>query len=178
MLPGITVLKDNILALPTSDNLVTAVPDFVAVIANWTNQLQAGPDGTPGIFTFGNAAMSAILETLVPVDDNSWIPIFANAWQAGILAGVVAPSTVTNSVWIGSGTKDTETSASPASTITTISAAKALLISELANVVPDNTAPLALATAINDATQALIFTVIGLGPPPTFTPIPLTFNAQ
>jgi hypothetical protein len=178
MLPSITIFKNNILALTPTDNILTAIPPFVGVIADFTNQLQAGPNGTAGIFTFGNAAMITILETQVPVDDSSWIPNFADAWEAGILTGTVAASTVTESVWIGSGTKDTETSASPASTITTISAAKALLISELANVVPDNTAPLALATAINDATQALIFTVIGLGPPPTFTPIPLTFNAQ
>ena len=35
-----------------------------------------------------------------------------------------------------------------------------------------------LANAIHSAASSLIFTCIGLGPPPTSAPIPLTFTAQ
>jgi hypothetical protein len=178
MLPSVATLSNNILALTPSASITSAIPLFVAVIADWTNQLQAGSGGTPGIFTFGNAAMIALLETQAPVADSSWIANFASAWEAGITTGVITPSTVTNSAWAGSGDVDSQTSPSPASTIATIPAATAVLMAELANVVPDDTAPMALATAINAATLALSFTCIGLSAPPVFAPIPLTFPAQ
>jgi hypothetical protein len=171
-------LSNNLLALSPSSNLFTAIPIFVGVIANFMNEVQAGPTGTVGIFTFGNAAMIAAMEAMTPVSDNSWIPIFANAWEAGVVSGVITPSTVTNSIWIGSGNKDTETSPSPSSTITTLSAAKAVLIAGLETAQPDITEPITFATAIRNATLAFEFTCIGLGSPPLFTPIPIVIAAE
>lgn len=177
-LPSVTSLKNDILALSPTTNQVQGVTDFVNVVANFTNQVQAGSGGTPGILIFGNTAMISILLTQVPVSDNSWISTFVNAWQAGITTSVITPSTVTNAAWTGSGNKDTNTSPSAATTIPTIAAAAAVLTAQLANVVPDSTAPLALAQALSDATLALSFICIGLGPGPSFTPIPITFPAQ
>jgi uncharacterized transporter YbjL len=177
-LPSAQTLSNNILALAPSSITDVAIPLFVDVIANFTNEVQAGPDGTPGILTFGNAAMVTAMEAMVPVADSSWIPIFADAWEAGITTGIITPGTVTDPAWLGSGNKDTETLASPATTIITLSAAKAILISGLMSAMPDNTAPLAFATAIYNATLAFQFECIGLGVAPTFIPIPIVFPAQ
>lgn len=177
-LPSVSTLSNNLLALTPSDSILSAIPPFVGVIADFMNQVQANPGGSVGIFTLGNAAMIAAIEAMVPVADNSWIPIFADAWEAGVTAGVIAPSTVTDSVWLGSDDKDTETSPSPTTTIVTLAAAKTVLISGLTTAMPDINEPIAFATAISNATLAFSFQCIGLGPPPTFTPIPVTFSAQ
>lgn len=177
-LPTASTLSDNLLALTPSDTIDGAIPPFVGVIADFTNEVQAGPDGTVGVLTFGNAAMIAAMEAMTRVPDNSWIPIFADAWEAGITTSVITPSTVTDSVWSGSGDKDTETSPSPTTTITTIAAAKAVLIAGLTTAEPDDNEPIAFATAIYNATLALSFTCIGLGPPPALPPISIVFPAQ
>jgi len=178
VLPSAEDFKNSILALTPTKDASAGVKAFVKVVADFTNTVQGGPTGTPGILTFGNSAMEAILLTMQPVKDSSWIMPFANAWEAGILTSVIAAGTVSEPVWIGSGGFDIATLPSAAATITTIPVAKALLIVELANVVGNSDAPLPLAKAIRDATLALIFNVIGLGPPPTFTPIPIPVSAQ
>jgi hypothetical protein len=157
---------------------VAGVTAFVNVIATFTNQVQAGSAGTSGIFTFGNAAMISILLTQQPVSDNSWAPKFANAWQAGILAGTIAPRTVTNAKWLVSDV-DTLTVASPAVTITNVSAAKAALEASLLSITATPDSPLPLATAIRNATLSFTFNCIGIGGT-ILTPvtIPLPFSAQ
>ena len=177
MLPSASSLKDQLKALQPTQNAVQGITDFVTVISSFTNQVQAGPTGTPGILTFGNAAMVSIMMTMQPVKDNSWIPNFANAWAAGLLAGICTPGTVTDPAWIGS-VVDIMTLPSATATIPNISAAKAALMSELANVGPTDDAPLPLATAIRNATLQLQFLCIGLGPQPALLPIPLPFSAQ
>ncbi len=175
MLPTAESLKDSLLALSPSSDPVSAVNAFVKVIADFTAKAQGGPLGIPGIITFGNAAMASLLLAMPPVMDNSWIVPFANAWQAGILASIITPGTITNPIWIGS-TVDVATLPSAAATILTLPAATAILISGLASVVPDSNAPLPLATAIRDATLALVFNAIGLGA--LEVPIPVPTAAQ
>lgn len=173
MLPPVPVLANNILALPTTTSALTGMTNFVGVISAFMNQVQGGPLGTPGIFTLGNPAMIALLAAMPPVADNSWIVSFANAMETGILTGLITPATVTNPVWLGSGTKDTVTLPTPVATITTIALAKATLIAELASATASNNPPVPFAQAIKDCTMAFIFTCIGLGPPPTFLPTPI-----
>lgn len=173
MLPAVSVLANNILALPTTTSANTGMTNFVGVIAAFMNQVQGGPLGTPGIFTLGNAAMIAALSAMLPVANNSWIMSFANALETGILTGLITPGTVTNPAWLGSGNLDTVTLPTPAATITTIALAKATLIAALASATAGNNPPVPFAQAINDATLAFIFTCIGLGPPPTFLPTPI-----
>ena len=177
MLPSAEDLKRSLLNLAPTKDAVSGVKAFVKVIADFSNQIQGGPLGTPGILTFGNEAMEAILLTMQPVKDDSWIIPFSNSWEAGILTSIIASGTVTNPIWLGS-IVDVATLPSAAATILTLPAAKAVLIAELANVKPDSNAPLPLATAIRDATLALVFNAIGLGAPPTFTPIPVPTPAQ
>jgi hypothetical protein len=177
MLPTASSFKDSLLALSPTKDQAEGVNNFVNAVADFSNQVQAGSTGTPGILTFGNSAMVAILLTQHPVKDSSWIMPFANAWEAGILASVITPGTVTGPAWIGS-VVDVDTLPSAADTITTLSAAKAILISGLGNVAPTSDAPLPLATAIRNATLALTFNCIGLGAPPDFTPIPIPIPAE
>lgn len=178
MLESQDALAAQLLALPPVKDQLQGVTNFVNVIANFTNQVQAGSSGSVGILTFSNAAMIAILMTQQPVGDNSWIPKFADAWYAGVASGTITPGTVTDATWDVS-IVDIDTSPSPAATITTLSAAKSLLMSELAQVVPTQTAPILMAKAIRDATLAFTFLCIGLKkPPPTGTDFPISFPAQ
>jgi hypothetical protein len=178
MLPSSDDLKQSILNLSPSKDAVSGVTAFVKVIADFTNMVQGGPLGTPGILTFGNEAMIAMMLQMQPVKDASWIPKFADAWEEGILTSIITPGTISNpAIWLGS-IVDVATLPTAAATILTLPAAKAVLTAELANVKPDSNAPLPLATAIRDATLALVFNAIGLGPPPTFTPIPVPTSAE
>jgi len=141
------------------------------------NQVQASPLGTPGILTMNEPVMVSILMTQQPVANSSWISGFASAFEAGLLASVITPGTVTNPAWIGSGSLDILTLPSGAATIVTIPAAKAALTASLQMVTSSNSPPMPLAQAIHDATLLLQFTCIGLGPPPVFPPIPIVLSA-
>ncbi len=178
MLPTEQQFSNSLSALSLPLDKVEAVNDFVTAVANFTNLVQAGPTGNPGILKFGNAAMAALLLQMPPVTDESWIPQFANAWQAGLFTSTITPGTVTNVLWIGSGGLDILTVPSPIVTIPTLAVAKDLLMALLATVTITPDAPLPFATAIRTATLALEFTCIGLGPPPTFTPIPIILPAE
>jgi hypothetical protein len=178
VLPTAESFANSLLALTPTTDPVEGITKFVQAVAAFTNQVQAGPTGTPGILTFGNAAMIAAILAMQPVQDSSWIAPFVNAWQSGILTSIIAPGTVTDAVWLGSGSLDTETLPSAAATITTIPAAAAVLTSELATIIPVAGAPIQFATAIRDATLALTFNCIGLGTPPALVPIPILFPAQ
>lgn len=177
MLPTANTLANDLLALTPSDNAITAITAFVGILANFINLVQAGPTGTPGILTFGNAAMITALLSMQPVDDNSWLNNFGNAFEAGLNSSVITPGTVTLPVWVGSSV-DVATSSSPTATILTIAASRALLISGLTTCQPTDSAPIEFATAFRNAALALEFNCIGLGSPPTFTPIPVTLNAE
>lgn len=172
MLPSAEDLKKSLLNLAPSLDPVSGVKAFVKVIGDFTDLVQGGPLGTPGILTFGNEAMAALMLQMQPVKDDSWIPKFADAWEEGILTSVITAGTISNPLWLGS-LVDVATLPSAAATILTLPAAKAVLIAELANVKPDSNAPLPLATAIRDATLALVFNAIGLGVAPVFVPIPI-----
>jgi len=176
MLPSYTVLAHNILNLSPTTSANTGMTNLTAQIADFMNQVQAA-GGEPGIFALAQSVVVAALAALPPVSDNSWINGFANAFEAGVTAAIITPGTVTNAAWIGSSGIDVNTLPS-ASTITTIAAAKAQLISDLANVTSSNNPPYPLAQAISDATLKFIFLCIGLGPPPTFVPIPLPLAAE
>ena len=177
MLPGVDTLVNNLLALKPTTDKVQGIQNFVAVVAAYTNQVQAGSDGTPGIFTFNQPAMVAGLMSQQPVADNSWISNFVSAWRAGVLAATITPGTVTDPSWLGSVT-DTLTSAAVESTIPNVGAAAAALTSGLNSVSAQNNPPRPLAQALHDAVASFEFLCIGLGPPPTLAPIPKTFGAQ
>lgn len=170
--------KNFILSLPPTRDSVEGVNNFVTVIANFTNSVQAGPTGSPGILTFGNSAMISALLTMQPVKDNSWIQRFADAWESGITTSIITPGTVIEPVWLGSAGLDIATVPSASATILTIPTAKAGLITELSTSDLLSNSPLPLATAIRNATLALVFNCIGLGPPPFFVPIPIPLSAQ
>ena len=178
MLDSANTLKSNISALSPNTNKIVAIDAFVQVIADFTNQVQAGSNGTAGIFTFDNTSMATPLYSQGPVSDNSWMSDFADAWEAGINGGTITPGTVTDPSWIGSGNSDTNTATSVASTIPNIAAAKATLMSGLNNCTATNNPPQPFAEAIRDATLALNFVCIGLGAPPILPTIAITFAAQ
>jgi hypothetical protein len=178
MLPSVQSLADNIKALPTTLIPIVGATNFVGVVADFMNQVQAGSTGHAGIFTLNQAVIIATLFEFRPVSDNSWIEPFADIMATGITASIITSGTVTEPVWIGSGLLDTETLPAAASTITTIAEAKEQLITDLQNVVANNNSPAPLAQAISDCTLKFVFLCIGLGPPPTFIPIPIPLDAQ
>ncbi len=178
MLDPATSLKSDLLALSPTMIPIVGITNFVGVIANYMNTVQGGSMGTPGIFTLNNPAMIAGLSALVPVNDNSWIVPFTLAFQAACLAAVITPATVTNPVWIGSGSLDVATLPIGAATITTIPVAVVDLTAKLMSAQPDSTAPLTMSEGVHDATLDFIFTCIGLAAPPALTPIPIPTQAQ
>lgn len=176
-LPSTNSLALNILALPTTIIPLTGVGNLISVLSSFTNQVQAGPTGSPGIFTFNGPITIPLIVAMPPVADNSWIPVFAAAMIAGITAGTITPGTVTNPAWLGS-VVDVNTSPSAVATISTIAVAQATLISKLASATANNNPPYPFAEAIRDAILEFIFICIGLGPGPAFTPIPIPIPAQ
>ena len=178
MLPSSDVLKNDILGLSLTDDKIQGITNLVAVIANYMNQVQGGPTGTPGIFALAEPDMVAILSTLELVTDNSWVSTFADAFQAGCEMAVITPGTVSNPEWLGSGGLDIATSPTGAATITTIAAAVSDLSSQLMDAKPDSDAPGPMAKAIHDATLDFVFTCIGLSAPPALAPIPIPTSAQ
>ena len=171
MLDPASTLNTALLALsPTVDKHAGCVA-FVNVIGDFMDKVNA-LGGIPGILTINRPAYVALLETQVPVSDNSWMAPFANAWMEGVAQGIITPGTVTNPAWTAS-TVDIATLPSPAVTITTLSSAEVDLQSSLTNVKADNTAALPLATDIRNATLEFIFTCIGIVIPAVPLPIPL-----
>lgn len=178
MLPSQTTLANNILALSPTTDEVAGLTSLVGVLADFMNQVQGGADGTVGIFTLDNPTVIAALSTLAPVDDNSWVAAFTTAFLSGVTAGVITPGTVTNSAWIGSGDKDTQTSPSAASTITTLSAFESTLMAGLNSATAENNPPQLFAGAFRDSTLEFQFECIGLGSPPVLPPIPIMIAAE
>jgi hypothetical protein len=178
MLPSVNSLSSNILALPPTTDITAGMTSLVGVISDFMDQVQGGATGTPGIFTLANSLVITALSELTPVADSSWISGFANALESGITAAIITPGTVTNPAWSGSGNLDVATLPTGAATITTISAAKAALMSGLASATAGNNPAVPFAQAISDCTLAFVFTCIGLGPPPTEAPTPIPVSAE
>ena len=124
MLESVSSLKSQLEALPESDSSIVAATNFIGVVATFSNAVQAGSEGTVGIFLYNNATAIPLIASLPPVDDNSWIVNFADAIEAGVITGVITPGTVTDPAWAGGSDTDTSTSPSPSSTITTLASAK------------------------------------------------------
>lgn len=122
--------------------------------------------------------MVSALSSLTPVNDNSWVSTFTNAFRLGCAGATISSSTVTNVLWLGSTSLDSATLPTGATTITTLSAAISSLTGQLNTVKPDQDSPLALSTAIHDAILSFKFNCIGLGVGPAFTPIPVLTSAQ
>jgi len=162
MLTPASTLNSAILALAPSDDKGAAITAFVAVIAEYMNQVQGGSDGTVGILTVSQSAMYNVFITQAPVADSSWINTFAEAWYQGVAQGTITPGTVTNSAWSGGSTTDTETQSTGMAVIANLATAQALLTSELAAATYGNNPALPFATAVRDATLACTFTCIGL----------------
>jgi len=174
MLPSVSDLNNKFLALPPTNSGIEGVTQFVKVVADFMNQMQAGSGGTPGIFTYNNAVAIALLLTLQEVSDNSWIIPFANAIHAGSSAAILASGTVTNPAWTAS-LKDVLPPVNMG-----LAAALPVLISGLQNVTSSNNPAMPMAQAISDYAKAFIFLVTGLvlAPPGPPIPLPLPFPAQ
>jgi hypothetical protein len=174
MLPSVSDLNNKILALRPTTSEIEGVTQFVKVIADFMNQMQAGSVGMPGIFTYNNAVAIALLQVLPEVADNSWIIPFANAIHAGSSAASLSPGTVTNPAW----TASLVDVLPPVNT--GLAAALPVLISGLQKVTSLNNPAMPMAQAISDYAKAFIFLVTGLvlAPPGPPIPLPLPFPAK
>jgi hypothetical protein len=174
MLPGVSSLNSQLLALPPVGTSVAGATQFVNCIATYMNQVQGGPTGSPGIFTYMNAPAIAAIQALSPVADNSWITNFANAIHTGSTSATLVPGTITNPAWTSS-----LVDIGPVS-ITTLAAALSTLISGLNAVTSGNNPAMPMAQAIHDYVAAFVFQTTGLIADPPNAPIPLilTFPAQ
>lgn len=173
MLDGIEALRSKFLAMPEAYTSIEGATHFVNIIGDYFDKVQAGPTGSPGIFTYTRPPVIAAIMALQPVADNSWIPQFANAIHLGSLAGILVPGTVTlPAVWLVS---VTDIVSPPV--IITLGAALSVLMGELGDVTSLDDPPRKLAKAIHDYISAFIFLCTGLGgtiisPVPIPVPIP------
>lgn len=173
-LPSVSSLNNQLLALPPVLTSVAGATQFVNCIADYMNQVQGGPTGSPGIFTYLRPPAIAAIQVMPPVIDNSWIVNFANAIHLGTTGGTLVPGTITAPVWTAS-IVDIGPVTNP-----TMAASLAVLIGALAPVTWDNNPAMPLAQAIHDYAMAWTFSTIGLAlaPPGPPIPIPLVFPAQ
>lgn len=178
MLISAEQFAEKIKSLPPTQNKMEGIDNFVNAIAEFMNQMQAGDSGLPGIFTLNNAAMVSILAQQQPVADDSWINNFVSAFSAGCSLATIAPGTAIDPSWVGSGGFDVATVPSAPTTIVTLSTAIAAMPQLLKNVNSESNPPLPLAKAIRDTALSFTFNCIGLGPPPTLTPIPIPLSAK
>ena len=132
--PPPSVLNAAILALSPSANKDQAITAFCAVIANYMDGSPVGGDPFTGILTVNQSAMYDVFVTQTPVNNNSWIDNFAEAWYQGVFQGTYPP----------------------AASIPTLPTAKALLESELASATFNNNPAMPFAQAVYDATVALL----------------------
>ncbi len=174
-LASVDSLNQQLLALPYTLSSQQGATDFVNCIADYMNQVQGGPTGTPGIFTYLRPPAIAAIQVLPPVIDNSWIINFANAIHLGTVGATLTPGTVTSPSWTAS---ITDTFAPPVNT--GAAAALPVLISGLQPVTSGNNPAKPMAQAIHDYTLAFIFLCTGtvLAPPGPPIPLPLPFPAQ
>ena len=173
-LPSVSSLNNQLLALPPTLSSHEGATQFVNVIADYINQVQAGPTGSPGILTYTRPPAIAAIEALPPVIDNSWIPNFAAAVHLGVTSGILTPGTVTDPAWTAS-----VVDVLPP-VIITLPAALAVLTAGLAPVTSGNNPAMPMAQAIHDYALAFTFLCTGLAlalPAPPI-PVPLPFPAQ
>jgi len=171
MLPPAQILANEILALPAAPVPLVGITNFVGLLTTYMANVQGGPTGLPGIFLLNSALVIAAMSAMQPVADNSWINSFADAMEAGILAAIITPGTVSEpAIWLLS-VVDVATLPLGAATITTIPAAKAKLISDLTSITASNNPPLPFAQAIYDMTLEFVFNCIGL----TLLSVPVPF---
>lgn len=178
-LPGAASLKSDLEGLSPSDNATTAWQAFAAVIGAYSNQVQAGPLGAPGILTFSDALFATQLLALSPVDDSSWASAMADAWEVAMLASVITPGTVSDpSTWLVS-IVDVNTLPTAAASIPNLSAAKATLVSGLLAATAEDDPPGPMADAFHAAISSLTFLTVGIGGTPISpVPIPVPRTAQ
>jgi hypothetical protein len=174
MLPSVSSLNSQILALSPNSSESSAMTNLVNVIAAFLNQMQAGATGSPGIFTYNNSAAISAMSSLPNAADSSWVSSFANGVHAGATAATLAPGTVVSPAWTASGVDTLPP------TNTGLSAALSVLVSGLNNCTYSNNPAMPMAQAISDYAKAFTFLCTGLvlAPPGPPIPLPLTFNAQ
>ena len=178
MLASAESFANDILTLMPTNNVVQDVTNFVIKVGNFCNQVQAGDTGMVGILTFGNQAMIDAILSMQPVSDNSWVEPFVDAFIDGLSTSIISAGTVMDIAWLGSGKLDAATLPIATVTLTTIPLSKASLTASLLSAVPTSGPPIQFANAIRNAMLQLVFLCVGLGVGPTFTPIPLPFNAE
>jgi hypothetical protein len=173
MLPSADSLNQQFLNLPEETDRHQAATNVVNVIADFMNQVQAGPTGSPGIFTYTRPPAISMIEALPEVDDDSWIPNFANAIHAGATAAILTPGTVVYPAWTAS-----SVDVLPVVNVG-LGAALSVLMEGLQPVTSSNNPCLPLAQAIYNYTLAFKFLCTGLvlAPPGAPFPLPITFPA-
>lgn len=174
MLISINELNSQILSLKPVLSRQAGATQFVNLVANFINKVQAGPTGVPGILTYSNSIAILAIENLPEVVDMSWVINFANAIHLGVIHGSLLQGTVTDSSWTYSNV-DTYTPI-----ITNLSSALSTLISGLQIVTYKDNPAIPMATAIYNYAKSFTFQCTGLvsdSPSPPI-PLPLIFNAE
>lgn len=174
-LASVDSLNHQLLSLPPTLSSLEGATQFINCIADYMDKVQAGPTGSPGIFTYLRPPAIAAILSLPPVIDNSWIVNFANAVHLGTTGAILVPGTVTFAAWTAS---ITDTFATPVNT--TMAAALPVLVSGLQPVTSANNPAMPMAQAIHDYTLIFNFLCTGtvLAPPGPPIPLPLPFPAQ
>jgi len=173
MFAGVNVLTQNLNNLPYSSDSIQAATNLVNLIGDYSDQMQAGPTGKAGIFKYNRPVVIPLIAALPPTQSQSWIPLFASAIHMGSTEAILSPGTVSFAGWVVS----IQDIAPPI--ITTLSAAKPLLVSALASVTSGNNPTMPLAQAIDTYFRSFTFSCTGLtlaGIVPT--PLPVPFPAQ
>lgn len=174
MLPSVSSLNSQLLALPPVITSEAGATQFVNIIGDYIDQVQGGPLGTPGILTYLRPPVISAIQSIRPVADSSWITNFANAIHLGSTGATLIPGTITDPAWTAS-----SVDIGPVSIIT-LPAALSTLISGLNQVTYNNNPAMPLAQAIHDYVIAFTFQTTGLMiiPGPSVAPLTLTFPAQ
>lgn len=173
-LPGYNSLAVALYNMPRTMVQMDGVTNFVNIIGDYMDKVQAGPTGAASILKINRGVMIGILMTQRPVIDKTWVTTFANAWAAAVTQATISPNTVIDPSWDYSNSKDSLTKTSGAATISNISACRSILITRLNNVQPVMGHPYEIAIAIHDATKAMLFTCIGVA---NRSPLPKQFPA-
>lgn len=179
---------DKFKKMKPADTPIQGIQQLADTIEGLINKVEPNLPGatiSPGIFTWNKPIFIAQALALAPTPGPTWIPTLASAWTAACSASIIKPGTVNDpSLWQVS-TVDTLTLPVAAATITTISAAQAVL-SGLLQLVPvamaanqPGKAPENMAKAFRAATLTFMFTLIGIaGTPISPVPTPVPVPAQ
>jgi hypothetical protein len=174
MLPSADSLNQQLLNLPEETDRMQAATNFINVVGDFIDMVQAGPTGSPGIMTYTRPPAIQMIAALPEAKDQSWITNFAQAIHSGSTAAILVPGTVNFPAWTAS-----SVDVLPPVNLG-LGAALGVLMSGLQPVTSDNNPAMPLATAIYNYALAFKFLCTGLMlvPPGAPVPLPLPFTAE